>query len=116
LPGPSATPTGAGGQRAHPIDLLVEVIFSVLIILTFTLWFGIIKLGATPDKLITVEYMNEFIVAVVGATLAWDIIDGIMLALLSVFARGERHRWAGSLLTCPTEDNQQEKTPILIAS
>ncbi len=73
-------------QLLDPIDLLAEVIFSVLIILTFTLWFGIIKLGATPDMLITVEYMNEFIVAVVGATLAWGVIDGIMLALLSVLS------------------------------
>lgn len=95
---PQAKPQGGLlDQFLDPIDLLAEVIFSVLIILTFTLWFGIIKLGATPDKVITVEYMNEFIVAVVSATLAWGIIDGIMLALLSVFERGERHRFLADL-------------------
>lgn len=91
-------------QFLDPIDVLAEVIFSVLIILTFTLWFGVIKLGATPDKLITVEYMNEFIVAVVAATLAWGIIDGIMLALLSVFARGERHRFLADLQTAADDE------------
>lgn len=87
-----------------PIDLLSEVIFSVLIILTFTLWFGVIKLGDNPDKLITVEYMNEFIIAVFGATLAWGIIDGMMLALLSRLARGERHRFLADLQASATEE------------
>jgi len=102
---PQAKPQGSPlEQLLDPIDLLAEVIFSVLIILTFTLWFGIIKLGANPDKLITVEYMNEFIVAVVGATLAWGIIDGIMLALLSVFERGERHRFLADLQAAASDE------------
>lgn len=103
---PQAKPQGSLlDQFLDPIDLLAEAIFSVLIILTFTLWFGIIKLGATPDKVITVKYMNEFIVAVVGATLAWGIIDGIMLALLSVFERGERHRFLADLQMAATDDD-----------
>jgi VIT1/CCC1 family predicted Fe2+/Mn2+ transporter len=74
-----------------PIDLLAEVIFSVLIVLTFTLWFGVFKLGANPGKVISVESMNEYILAAFGATLAWGMIDGIAYLLLSVLARGERH-------------------------
>jgi VIT1/CCC1 family predicted Fe2+/Mn2+ transporter len=105
LQAPAAPPAGnLLAQFLDPIDVLAEVIFSVLIILTFTLWFGIIKLGATPDKLITVEYMNEFIVAVFAATLAWGIIDGIMLALLSVFARGERHRFLADLQAAASDE------------
>jgi len=74
-----------------PIDMLAEVIFSVLIVLTFTLWFGVVKLGANPGKPISVETMNEFILTAFGATLAWGIIDGILYVLLSVLQRGERH-------------------------
>lgn len=110
---PQAKPQGSLlDQLPDPIDLLAEVIFSVLIILTFTLWFGIIKLGANPDKVITAEYMSEFTVAVFGATLAWGIIDGIMLALLSVFERGERHRFLADLQAA---GNDEEAIDLIAA-
>ena len=71
-------------QLLDPIDLLAEVIFSVLVILTFTLWFGIIKLGANPDKVITAEYMTEFTVAVFGATLAWGIMLAVIMLAIAI--------------------------------
>ena len=103
-PRPRATPTGSFlGRLLDPIDLLAEVIFSVLIILLFTLGFGIVLRGANPGKPITVEHMNELIIAAFGAILAWGIIDGIVFVLLSVLERGERHRILTQIQTAATD-------------
>ena len=80
------------GFLAHlldPIDTLAEIIFSVLILLTFTLAFRIFMLDGRP---ITADYINDLIWAALGATVAWGIIDGIMYALIEVLGRSERHR------------------------
>ncbi len=80
------------GRLLDPIDRLSESIFSILILLTFTLAFRIIKLGADPTQPIPNTYVNELLIGAAGATLAWGIIDGIMYALMALFERGERHR------------------------
>lgn len=80
------------GFLAHlldPIDTLAEVIFSVLILLTFTLAFRIFMLDGQP---VTADYVNDLIWAALGATIAWGIIDGIMYALIEVLGRSERYR------------------------
>lgn len=80
------------GRLLDPIDRLSETIFSILIILTFTLAFSIIKLGADPEQPLPSSYVIELLIGAAGATLAWGLIDGIMYALLSMFSRGESHR------------------------
>ena len=80
------------GFLAHlldPIDTLTEIIFSVLILLTFTLAFRIFIMDGRP---VTAEYVNELIWAALGATVAWGIIDGIMYVLIEVLGRSERYR------------------------
>ena len=75
------------GFLAHlldPIDTLTEIIFSVLILLTFTLAFRIFMMDGRP---VTAEYVNELIWAALGATVAWGIIDGIMYILIEVLGR-----------------------------
>jgi hypothetical protein len=93
------------GRLLDPIDRLSETIFSILILLTFTLAFSIIKLGADPEQPIPSTYINELLIGAAGATLAWGLIDGIMYALLSMFARGESHRLLQQLqaVTTPEE-------------
>ena len=87
-----------------PIDRLSETIFSILILLTFTLAFRIIKLGSDPTQAIPNTYINELLIGAAGATLAWGIIDGIMYALMSMFERGERHRLLRQLKDASTEE------------
>jgi len=87
-----------------PIDRLSETIFSILILLTFTLAFRIIKLGADPAQQIPDTYVNELLRGAAGATLAWGIIDGIMYALMALFERGERHRLLHQLQTATTQE------------
>ena len=92
------------GFLAHlldPIDTLSEVIFSVLILLTFTLAFRIFMLD---DRPVTVEYINDLVWAALGATVAWGIIDGIMYALFEVLGRSERHRLLWHIQAANTPD------------
>ena len=72
------------GFLAHlldPIDTLAEVIFSILILLTFTLAF---RIFAMDSELLTADFIRELMWAALGATVAWGIIDGIMYALFEV--------------------------------
>lgn len=102
---PRATPKESFlGRLLDPIDRLSESIFSILILLTFTLAFRIIKLGADPTQPIPSTYVNELLIGAAGATLAWGIIDGIMYALMAMFERGERHRLLRQLQTAHTDD------------
>jgi hypothetical protein len=81
------------GFLAHlldPIDTLAEAMFSVLILLTFTLAFRIFMLS--EGEPVTAEYVNDLLWAALGATIAWGIIDGVMYALVEVLERSERHR------------------------
>lgn len=83
----------AEGFLAHlldPIDRLAETIYSVLILLTFTLAFRIFHLS--PGETVTSEYVNELMIGALLAILAWGIIDGIVYVLTEVFERGEKHR------------------------
>jgi hypothetical protein len=75
-----------------PIDRLSEAIFSILILLTFTLAFRVIKFNYGTGPEIASDEVNQLLIAAVGCTLAWGIIDGVMYALTSLFERGEKHR------------------------
>lgn len=92
------------GRLLDPIDSLTEMVFSILILLSFTLAFRIIKLGSDPMQPIPSTYMNELLIGAAGATLAWGIIDGIMYALVAVFERGERRRLLAQIQTAQTTE------------
>ena len=80
------------GQLLDPIDRLSETLFSILILLTFTMAFGVFKLGGDPQEMTSAEYSTELLIAALSATFAWGLIDGVMYALFAVFERGEKHR------------------------
>jgi hypothetical protein len=85
-----------------PIDRLAETIYSILILLTFTLAFRIFKLN--PADAVTPEYVNELLVAALLATVAWGVIDGIVYVLTEVLERGERHRILWHIQSADTEE------------
>lgn len=91
------------GSLLDPIDRLAETIYSVLILLTFTLAFRIFKLGGAPDPSDPGVAMTELFVAALGATVAWGLIDGLMHVLLEIFQRGERHRLLQLIQTAESE-------------
>jgi len=91
------------GSLIDPIDRLSETIFSILIVLLYVLAFRFIALSSTPEQSISDENVNDLLVGVISAVVAWGLIDGIMYALLSVFGRGERHRLLIDIKAAKTE-------------
>lgn len=87
-----------------PIDRLSETIFSVLILLTFTLAYRVIRLGTDPYEPIPPEYLIDMAVTALGATFAWGLIDGVIYALLAVFERGEKHRFLARVQSAASEE------------
>lgn len=91
-----------------PIDLLSETIYSVLIILTFTLAYAISRPNFPPGQPIPASYTDSLAGAVLGAALAWGLIDGMMYALMELFQRSERHRLLEQIQTAPSEEEGVE--------
>lgn len=100
--------TSFPGSLIDPIDWLSETIFSVLIFLTFTLAFRIIRPFGASEQPVSQEIANELIFGALGAVLAWGMIDGIMYALFSIFERGERHRLLRDVQAAETEQEAVE--------
>ncbi|MFN8472292.1 MAG: VIT1/CCC1 transporter family protein [Anaerolineae bacterium] len=67
-----------------PVDRLAEIIYALLIILTFTLATKAINADADARQLM---------LAALGCNIAWGMIDGVMYILTSVFERGRLYRF-----------------------
>jgi VIT1/CCC1 family predicted Fe2+/Mn2+ transporter len=92
------------GRLLDPIDRLSETIFSVLILLTFTLAYLILRVGTEPLEPISSGYLLGLAVAALGAIFAWGLIDGVVYVLLAVLERGEKHRFLARIQTSPTRE------------
>lgn len=99
---PQTVREGFFGKLLDPIDRLAEAIYSILILLTFTLAYRVATVNE-PAAQIPREYVNDLLLAAVSAILAWGLIDGVMHILLELFQRGERHRMLRQIQTAPDE-------------
>jgi VIT1/CCC1 family predicted Fe2+/Mn2+ transporter len=97
---PRPVEPGLFDRLLDPIDRLAATIFSVLVVLGFTLAYRVLRLDAGQ----TADYASRLFFAALGAAFAGGIIDGIMYALLGLFARGEKHRLLGELKSAETPD------------
>jgi hypothetical protein len=91
-----------------PIDALTASIYSILIVLTFTLAFTVVKRWPGYNQPIPEGFGSELFIAVLGAAVAWALIDGLMLALLSVLERGEKHRFLQALQAADSDEQAVE--------
>ena len=100
--------TGFLESLIDPIDWLSETTFSLLIFLSFTLafWLGGLS-GALPMSISPGE-VNEFLVAALGASLAWGTLDGILYVLFAVFERGGRRRLLEEVQAAGTNEEALE--------
>lgn len=87
-----------------PIDALTAAIYSILIVLTFTLAFTVIKRWPGYSQPIPDGFGTELFFAVLGAAMAWALIDGLMLVLVAVLERGEKHRFLQALQAADSDD------------
>jgi len=92
------------GRVLDPIDRLSETIFSVLILLTFTMAYRVFWLRSDPYEPVPPDYLVDLFLAALGATFAWGVIDGVIYALLAVFERGEKHRFLAGVQAARTPE------------
>jgi hypothetical protein len=86
-----------------PLDRLIEGIYSVLIVLTFTLAARAIQVqsGELADAS---NVLLQLFVAALGCAVAWGLIDGAMYVLTCVFERGKDRRLYRLVRNASSED------------
>lgn len=89
-----------------PIDWLSQTVYTVLILLTFTLAFRIVLLTDLSGREAITSQFSGLVIAAVSATLAWGLIDSLMYIILSVFERGERQRILHNINGARTEEEE----------
>lgn len=99
---------GFFSRLLDPIDRLSETIYTVLIALVFTLTYRIVMISDDPGLTLSSDYGFELSTAILGAALAWGIIDGLMYALIEVFARSERQQLLQHIQAADTMDTAVE--------
>lgn len=72
-----------------PGETLGEVLFGLIMVLTFTVGAGLL----TANELDT----NELVVAAIGCNIAWGVIDAVLFVLGNLFYRSQRARFYRAL-------------------
>ncbi len=80
----------------EPSDSLGEILFGLIMVLTFTLGTG---LAAGDGGNAT----RTLLIGALGCNIAWGIIDGVMYVMTCLFQRGEALRFAGKLRAAKDE-------------
>ena len=80
-----------------PSTSLAEVLFGLIMTLTFTLGAGMVIENEGR------EGARQLLVAVVGCNVAWGIIDGVLYVLGQLFLRGRIRRLARSVHSAPDD-------------
>lgn len=75
-----------------PIDRLVEGMYSVLIVLTFTLTVSVVEANNVVSQMFASATVNRLFIASFGCAVAWGILDGIMYIVTAALGRGQRFR------------------------
>jgi hypothetical protein len=80
-----------------PGDSLSEILFGLIMTLTFTLGAGVL-VRESPDA------ARELLAATIGCNLAWGIIDALMYLGGQRFERGRKERLADAIRSAASED------------
>jgi hypothetical protein len=91
------------GKILDPIDRMSETIFSILIVLIFTLAYRAYSLLPNNNDIFVLTDSIAIFRAALGAVVAWGIIDAIMYAILSFFERKDLVRFVNEIKSNPTD-------------
>lgn len=83
-----------------PPDALAEVLFGLIMVLSFTLAAGFVAGEGAQG-------VHDLLVATLGCNIAWGIIDGVMYLMTSLMHRGHRLRFVAAIQSAPDEATQR---------
>lgn len=86
-----------------PVDRLSEIMYGILIVMTFTLASRAVESNTAVEDLIAEVAVRRLFLAAIGCTIAWGIIDGVMYILTSLLERGVQQRAARIAQAAPDE-------------
>ena len=94
-----------------PVSRMSEILFGLLMVLTFTGTFSVANAGESS--------VRELLIASLGCNLAWGLVDGCMLLLNRLAERGHTWRLLRQLKTLPLGSPQAfallaEAMPVLV--
>ena len=81
------------GQVLDPIDRLSEIIFGLLMALSFT--------GTMSAFVAGGEKVRSVLIAAIGCNVAWGIVDGVMYVLTTAIARARRRSFFDTICNAP---------------
>ena len=100
----SLSPSGKTSRQSFvwryldPTAILGEILFGLIMVLTFTLGVGlIVKEGA--------EATSQMLWGILGCNVAWGIIDGAMYVMNSMFDRSRKARLLQSIQKAASEED-----------
>lgn len=97
-----ARPPGPGWyqrfiQRLDPAERMGEVLFGLIMVLTFTLGASV-HLGEDPDA------AHQLLIAAIGCNAAWGVIDAALYLIGRVSERGRLHRLVRAIQSTPDRE------------
>src|SRR3990172_4470429 len=90
-------PKGLVDRYLAPGDSLSEILFGLIMTLTFTLGAGIL-VREDPGA------ARELLAATIGCNIAWGLIDGLMYLAGQRFEHGRRARLRDAIRAAPNEE------------
>jgi hypothetical protein len=110
--GPSGMPTGIRQSFLHkhldPGEALGEILFGLIMTLTFTLGAGIlVKEGPQAAR--------ELLVATIGCNIAWGIIDGALYMSGQLFERARLARFGSAIRQAASDEDAARITAGVLA-
>jgi hypothetical protein len=77
-----------------PVDSLAEILFGLIMVLTFTLAAGFVAGEGAAG-------VRDLLIATLGCNIAWGIIDGAMHIITALMQRGHRMRFIAAIQSAP---------------
>jgi VIT1/CCC1 family predicted Fe2+/Mn2+ transporter len=101
-----SSPTNAGPHRREsfvkryldPTDRLGEILFGLIMVLTFTLGAGLIVQEGE-------DATREMLVGILGCNLAWGLIDGGMYVISSLYERSRKARLLDAVRSTASDES-----------
>lgn len=94
-----------------PLDRLSESVFSILILLTFTMTSWMLGFSETHDQEPNAQNILDLAIAALVTITAYGVIDGVIYTLLTMFGRGQSYH----LLQCVQAAESDQKAVTVIA-
>jgi len=98
-----AAPDAGGGKVLNPIDRLTEVLYGIILVLTFT---GTLRVATQGEDLRTTLW------AAVGCSLAWGIVDGTMYVFGALASRNRSYQLLRALKDDPPAGRRALETAL----